>query len=146
MRRSVSKLRPDALEKLELEQAIAKMLEDLSAATKAEVVFDNQVHPLAFHEDEEDAVYRVVQEASTNSIRHGHAGRISISITKKEQWLTITVKDDGLGCGSVEKGFGLKHMEERLRLLGGELEYDGQDGFLITARIPIRWGEEFDPE
>lgn len=143
VRRSVSRLRPDALEKLTLENAIVKMLEDLSAAAGTEIQLDNQVHPLRFHEDEEEAVYRVVQEASTNSIRHGHASRIHITISKREQWLTITVKDNGSGCGQVESGFGLKHMQERLGLLNGTLEYDGSDGFLIVARIPIRWGEEF---
>lgn len=143
VRRSVSRLRPDALEKLTLEDAIIKMLEDLHAAAGTEIRFDNQVHPLRFHEDEEEVVYRVVQEASTNSIRHGHASRIHIAISKKDQWLTITVQDNGSGCGQVESGFGLKHMQERLGLLNGTLEYDGSDGFLIVARIPIRWGEEF---
>lgn len=143
VRRSVSRLRPDALEKLALEDAIVKMLEDLSAAARTDIRFDNQVHPLGFHEDEEEVIYRVVQEAATNSIRHGHASVINITISKKEQWLTITVLDNGSGCGQVESGFGLKHMQERLGLLNGTLEYDGSDGFLIVARIPIRWGEEF---
>lgn len=143
VRRSVSRLRPDALEKLTLEAAIVKMLEDLADAAGTDIRFDNQVHPLRFHEDEEEVVYRVIQEASTNSVRHGHASVIRITITKKEKWLTITVKDNGSGCGQVESGFGLKHMQERLGLLNGTLEYDGSDGFLIIARIPIRWGEEF---
>lgn len=144
VRRSVSKLRPDVLEKMELEKALTQMLEDLSHNAKAEIGFDNQVHPLKFHEDEEDVVYRVIQEATTNSIRHGHAENIYISIQKKDQWLTITVKDSGKGCEIIEKGFGLRHMEERLKILGGSLEYEGHDGFLITAKIPIRWGEEYD--
>lgn len=144
VRRSVSKLRPDVLEKMELEKALSQMLDDLSHNAKAEIGFYNQVHPLKFHEDEEDVVYRVIQEATTNAIRHGHAEKIYISIHKKDQWLTITVKDYGKGCEIIEKGFGLRHMEERLKILGGSLEYEGHDGFLITAKIPIRWGEEYD--
>lgn len=143
VRRSVSKLRPDALEKLELEDAIVKMLQDTGAASGTDIRFQNQVKPFKFHEDEEEVIYRVVQEATTNAIRHGHAKKIWIHISKAEQWLTIMVKDNGVGCGSIHEGFGLKHMEERLRLLDGSLEYDGKDGFLITARIPIRWGEEY---
>lgn len=143
VRRSVSQLRPDALEKLALEDAIVKMLEELTAVARTEFCFDNQVHPLIFREDEEEVIYRVIQEASTNSIRHGHASLIHITISKKNQWLTITVKDNGSGCERVESGFGLKHMQERLELLNGTLEYDGRNGFLIAARIPIRWGEEF---
>lgn len=144
VRRSVKKLRPDVLEKMELEKALTQMLQDISHNTEAEITFDNQVKPLKFHEDEEDVIYRVIQEATTNSIRHGHGQRIMISIEKKEKWVTITVKDDGRGCDHVEQGFGLRHMEERLKFLGGFLEYKGHNGFLITARIPIRWGEEYD--
>lgn len=143
VRRSVSKLRPDALEKLDLEDAVVKMLQDTEAASGTEIQFQNQVKPLKFHEDEEEAIYRVVQEATTNAIRHGHAKKIWIHISKAEQWLTIMVRDDGVGCDFIHEGFGLKHMEERLHLLDGTLEYDGKDGFLITARIPIRWGEEY---
>ena len=143
VRRSVSKLRPDALEKMDLEKAISKMMEELKNTANIDIVFKNQVHPLKFLEDEEEVIYRVVQEATTNSVRHGHADKISIEISKKEEWLTIIVKDNGLGCKEVEEGFGLKHMKERLELLNGKLEYDGQDGFFIKASIPIRWGEEF---
>lgn len=143
VRRSVSQLRPDVLEKLELEEALLNTLEELNEAAGVKVHFENQVKPFKFHEDEEDVIYRVVQEASTNAVRHGHASQIWIRITKKERWLTIQVRDNGIGCVKVKQGFGLKHMEERLGLLGGSLEYRGEEGFIVMARIPIRWGEEF---
>lgn len=143
VRRSVSKLRPDALEKLALQDAITGMLEDMAATSGTEISFQNEVTPFQFHEDEEEVIYRIVQEATTNSVRHGHAERIWITVMKENQWLTITVRDNGIGCKDIKEGFGLKHMEERLSLLNGTLEYDGNDGFLIIARIPIRWGEEF---
>ncbi len=143
VRRSVSKLRPDALEKLELEEAITNMLEDMGMTSGTKILFRNEVEPFRFHEDEEEVIYRIIQEATTNSVRHGHADRIEITVTKENQWLTITVQDNGCGCKDIKEGFGLKHMEERLSLLNGSLEYDGRDGFLIVARIPIRWGEEF---
>ena len=111
VRRSVSKLRPDALEKLPLEEALRTMLDNMASASGVNISFENQVRPLKFHEDEEEAVYRVIQEASTNAIRHGHAARISICIAKKDQWLTVQVKDNGCGISSsdlsrvFEKGF-----------------------------------------
>lgn len=142
VRRSVKKLRPDALEKFDLENAIVKMLKDTGAASGADIRFDNRVRPLKFHEDEEEVIYRVVQEATTNAIRHGQADEIGISISMEEQWLTVCIKDNGIGCAKVEEGFGLKHMQERINLLEGTLEYGGKDGFYIIARIPIRWGEE----
>jgi signal transduction histidine kinase len=143
VRRSVNKLRPDALEKMDLENAIAKMVEDMKATAGVDVEFYNEVHPLKFHEDEEEVIYRIIQESTTNAIRHGHADHIQIAVTKVNEWLTIAVKDNGIGCKSIKEGFGLKHMQERLSLLNGQLEYNGDDGFLIYAQIPIRWGEEF---
>lgn len=141
VRRSMNSLRPDALEKLELEDAIQKMLKDMCETTKTEIVFRNQVHPLRFHEDEEEVIYRVIQEATTNAIRHGRASHIDIAISKVDQWLTIAVKDNGCGCPDIKPGFGLKHMKERLGMLNGTLDYDSENGFLIVANIPIRWGE-----
>lgn len=93
-----------------------------------------------------EVIYRVIQEATTNAIRHGHADGIWITVSKADQWLTIRVKDNGTGCAAVEEGFGLKHMQERISLLDGSLQYDGKDGFCIIARIPIRWGEEYENE
>ena len=40
----------------------------------------------------------------------------------------------------VKEGFGLHHMRERLQMLGGTLSYDGSDGFVIDAALPVRWG------
>ena len=141
VRRSMNSLRPDALEKLELEDAIQKMLKDMGETAKVEIVFHNRVHPFCFHEDEEDVIYRVIQEATTNAIRHGKASYIDIEISKVDQWLTIAVKDNGCGCSEVKPGFGLKHMRERLAMLNGTLECSSESGFLIVANIPIRWGE-----
>ena len=141
VRRSMNSLRPDALEKLELEDAIRTMLKDRGETAKVEIVFDNQVHPLNFHEDEEEVIYRVIQEATTNAIRHGKASYIKIGISKVDQWLTIAVKDNGCGCSEVKPGFGLKHMRERLAMLNGTLECSSESGFLVAANIPIRWGE-----
>ncbi len=56
--------------------------------------------------------------------------------------LKIYIKDNGIGCKAIQKGVGLHHMEERLDMLHGELTYSGEDGFMIDARIPIRWGTE----
>ena len=141
VRRSMNSLRPDALEKLELEDAIQKMLGDMCETANVEVVFRNQVHPLSFHEDEEEVIYRVIQEATTNAIRHGKATHIDIAVSKVDQWLTIAVKDNGCGCSDPKPGFGLKHMRERLAMLNGTLDCNGENGFLVVANIPIRWGE-----
>ena len=144
IRRSVNKLRPDALEHLTLEDALFKMIQDTMAVSNVNISLISSVEKLKFNSDEEDIIYRVVQEGITNAVRHGAATKISIYITKKEKWLTLLIQDNGKGCEKIETGFGLIHIEERIGLLHGTVAYDGSDGFTITAKIPIRWGENYD--
>lgn len=97
-----------------------------------------------FDEDEENAIYRVVQESMTNSVRHSHAKNVYITIKKKYSDIYISIKDDGIGCTDMKKGFGTRHIVERIKLLNGTVEFDGSDGFTTNVVIPIRWGEEYD--
>ena len=91
-------------------------------------------------QDEEEVVYRVVQESITNAIRHGKATEIRVSISRMEEELHILITDNGIGCSNVIPGFGLHHMNERLEMLGGRLDYTGESGFTVHAVIPVRRG------
>lgn len=144
VRRSVKALRPDALEKMNLEEALLQMVDRIRAASSVEIIYDCTTELNGFKEDEEDIIYRIVQESITNSIRHGKAKRIQINIDREYNVIKVYIKDNGIGCSNVQKGFGLHHMEERLNLLHGSFEYSGEDGFVIEARIPVRWGNEKD--
>ena len=144
IRRSVSELRPDALERFSLDYAINKMVTDINAVSETRVYFDCRVQNLKFDEDEENAIYRVVQEGITNAIRHGHAREIWITIKRENQDILIQIKDNGIGCEEMKNGFGTKHMKERIRMLNGAVTFDGSNGFIVNARIPIRRGETYD--
>lgn len=56
----------------------------------------------------------------------------------------LKIQDNGCGYKELKKGFDTTHMKERVNMLGGTITFQGDDGFLIDARIPIRWGEEYD--
>ena len=142
VRRSVKALRPDALEKFDLEKALLRTVEEMCTATSAKIDYECTARLNGFNEDEEDIIYRIVQESITNAIRHGKADQISIRLDREYNMLKIHIKDNGIGCKTIQKGFGLHHMEERLNMLHGSLAYDGMEGFLVEAQIPIRWGTE----
>ena len=144
IRRSVNKLRPDALEHLNLEAALEKMMEEMMEVSDVAIRYQCEVPVLKFNPDEEDAIYRVVQEGITNAIRHGKASNIEINIKKENKWLILSIQDDGVGCEEIKSGFGLIHIRERIQMLNGEVTYDGSHGFHIVAKIPIRWGENYD--
>lgn len=141
VRRSVSALRPDVLEKKDLFEALQEMVENTRKSTGVEISFGCCAALDCFNQDEEDVIYRIVQEGTTNAIRHGKATRIDIKIERNFDALWIEIRDNGIGCSDVKKGFGIHHMEERLKMLNGTLEYNGDDGFWIQAQVPIRWGE-----
>ena len=144
IRRSVSELRPDALERFSLDYAISKMVADMNAVSGTKVYFNCQIKNLKFDEDEENAIYRVIQEGITNAIRHGKAEKVWITMNKENSDILLQIKDNGIGSKEIKNGFGTKHMKERIRMLGGTVSFDGSNGFTVNARIPIRWGENYD--
>ena len=93
---------------------------------------------LDFHQDEEEAIYRIVQESMTNSVRHGHATEIYITFARDEDTLIIIIEDNGTGCAEIKEGFGLHHMKERVRLLSGDVHFYSNHGFEVIVEIPLR--------
>jgi signal transduction histidine kinase len=84
-------------------------------------------------------VYRVVQEALTNVVRHAHASRVTVTITSPDdRTVTVDVCDDGAGSAETGSGFGLVGMRERVHALGGVLEAGpvAGVGFRVHASIP----------
>jgi signal transduction histidine kinase len=82
---------------------------------------------------------KILQEAFTNSIRHGKASYILIHFWEFAEELTMTVTDNGMGTQMVVKRIGLAGMEERLAAVGGNLETSLPEGggFRIRVRIPF---------
>ena len=144
VRRSVSELRPDEMERLSLNASIRKMVTDMGKVSDTQIYFDAGGEKLEFGEDEENIIYRVIQESITNAVRHGHAGQIWVTMKRIDGEVLLEVKDDGIGCKELKSGFGTRHMKERIEMLGGTVSFDGQKGFKVTAHIPIRWGESYD--
>jgi two-component system sensor histidine kinase UhpB len=88
-------------------------------------------------------LFRVVQECLTNIVRHAQAtqAHINLAINPATNTLQLQVTDDGQGCdtNSMNHGFGLLSMKERIKSLGGELSFQAsqQQGLCILASIPL---------
>ncbi|MBA3478698.1 MAG: ATP-binding protein, partial [Lautropia sp.] len=88
------------------------------------------------------AVYRIVQEAVTNSIRHAGASRIAIQLQAESEVLTVRISDNGRGLfndGQAKGHYGVIGMRERTVALGGTLELVAAEGggLSVIARIPF---------
>lgn len=90
-------------------------------------------------EEIEAVVYRMVQEALTNAIRHSHASRVAIAIRNGDDALTVRVADNGRGASEVVFGHGLTGMRERAENAGGSLSIQSStDGFVVEALLPVQ--------
>ncbi len=138
LRRSISGLAPERLEVNSFENALCDLVKEFQASG---VAVDLTVDGMEPYNDTiySNAVFRICQEAMTNSLRHGNAKKITLVIKAADGHLKLFITDDGYGCGSIKKGFGLSGMEQRVRELEGSIRYgsDGESGFNIYADIPV---------
>jgi signal transduction histidine kinase len=87
------------------------------------------------------SVYRIVQEALTNVLKHSHPTRVTVTLAFRGSRLEVEVVDDGTTAarGAAATGHGLVGMRERVAVLGGELETGRRvgGGFRVAARLPV---------
>ncbi len=96
--------------------------------------------------------FRIIQEALTNTIRHAHATRASVTVSYEPGYVTVSVADPGPGRGPAldgparpaaalaGSGLGLAGIAERVASCGGQLSLGPTPagGFSVTARLPVR--------
>ena len=92
--------------------------------------------------DVETALYRIVQEALTNVVKHANAHNVSIVLTRRDGSVSALVEDDGRGFSPDKTpgdGLGLTGMRERMSLLGGSLRIESAPGAgsTLVAEVPL---------
>ena len=102
--------------------------------------------PRSFSRELNIALYRTVQEALTNAVRHGMATEITIHFLVSQSGLNpvlrMIIDDNGMGAENVVKGIGLSGMEERIGSLGGRVGVTNapNGGFSLTVEVPLGEG------
>jgi PAS domain S-box-containing protein len=141
-----SELRPSILDDLGLAAAIEWQWRQFEAHTGIVCQFDSLAEHLEFSREQATAVFRVVQEAMTNILRHANSTRIDITMEEEDGEFVLRVKDNGRGITEEEmtgsRNLGLMGMRERVHLVGGKIEITGAPGkgTVLTVRVPIRSG------
>ncbi|WP_069999703.1 sensor histidine kinase [Cellulosilyticum sp. I15G10I2] len=146
VRRSVRELKIDTIQKYDFIPAIENLIEELNTLSSAHINLEITGQVLKMKDDEEQTIYRIIQESLTNAIRHGKAAYITVQLSFTYHELDLLIKDDGIGCDAIEKGFGLTHIEERVHMLNGQVIFNTREseGFATHVVIPIRWGNAYD--
>lgn len=139
MRQLVWSLRPVELDDQGLVPALDRLLTQVreregTASDLVAEIGDERLTPGI-----EATVYRVVQEAVTNALRHAEATNVSVVLARRAGVLTAIVEDDGRGfdVAARSRRFGLLGMRERAALTGGSLLADSSPGVGTTVRLEV---------
>ena len=122
VRRIARRLRPEALEELGLQSALAALA--AAFGEQAQLRIERRLEPgLPLSEEQELVVYRIAQEALTNAARHAGATEVRLHLERADEGVILTVRDDGVGLppGAFRSSHGIRGMRERAMLIGAQL-------------------------
>jgi len=141
-------LRPSMLDDLGLVSALEWYAREVSRSSETEVEVKAENVSETLPDSLMVCIYRVVQEAVNNAIKHGHASQIVIRLAALEDQGALTIQDNGCGIGKIApgyKGVGLHLMNYRARMVGGSLEVQPirAGGTMVTCLFPV--GDDTNP-
>lgn len=141
VRKLITRLRPELLDKLGLIAALEWYSEEFQKGTKINCEFKSEFEEISLSSEAELAIFRIVQEATTNAAKHSAAKSVKIILQKLNDKLSIEIIDDGKGISEneikEEKSFGLLGMRERALLIGGDLDVSSEPGKGTTVRLVV---------
>jgi signal transduction histidine kinase len=88
------------------------------------------------------AIFRSVQEAITNSVKHASARHVRVELSRDGSELEVRVQDDGVGARSVSPGNGLENIRERVEQLGGGARFEPRPGRGFAMRLRVPYGSD----
>lgn len=147
IRKIIFNLRPMALDDLGLVPTLRKYVQDFEEKARIRTTFETVGREIRLPSAMEAAIYRLVQEAYTNALKHASPSIVSLSITYQAHIVKIIIQDNGVGFlveqteakAKDNSSFGLIGMRERVELLEGRMEIESaiNEGTKITIHIPI---------
>lgn len=141
MRALLLHLRPVHLEGKRLSQGLHELLNEMKAKVPMEITFEMD-EDINLVKGIENHIFRIVQEALSNTLRHAKATKMGIKLQQKADWVSLLIRDNGIGFDmDVKKqaSYGLHTMQERVNEIGGSLQIltAPNKGTKIDIRIPI---------
>jgi len=143
LRRIINDLRPTQVSQNSISDAIKK--ESVRLSKTHQVAIETNIQHTDLEKTRETHIFRIFQESVSNSIQHGNAKKIVVSLKQKGKFLLLEIFDDGHGFNTHEKqepsekhGFGFISLLERVVLLDGQLTMDSTEGkgTYLLIKIP----------
>nr|WP_153861863.1 sensor histidine kinase [Fundicoccus ignavus] len=141
MRALLLHLRPVALEDRSLKQGITNLLEELYSKVSLELKWE--LMETTLDSGIEDHLFRIVQEAVSNTLRHAKANKLEVYLNQTQDSVTLKIVDNGVGFESNQPdkvgSYGLRNMRERVVGLGGTFKIVSikQQGTIVDISIPV---------
>ena len=142
VRQISTELRPAILD-LGLVATIEWQLQEFQSRTRIEGKLISAPEETTLDNEGSTTVFRIFQEILTNVIRHAQATQVEVILEETAAFLTLQVQDNGRGMTEGEihspKSIGLLGMQERARLRGGQVQFQGVQGkgTRVTVRLPL---------
>jgi signal transduction histidine kinase len=143
VRRLAVQLRPKALDDFGLVPALERLVQTFAESTEIRVALEAQLGVERLPAEVETTLYRIVQEALTNIVKHAEAANVSILLIRKKGAATVVIEDDGQGFdpqSTREGGLGLAGMRERAELHEGRFRVEsapGGKGTTLVVEVPL---------
>jgi signal transduction histidine kinase len=141
VRRIASELRPGILDDLGLVEAVDWQARQFQARTGIICRFECLLESADLSPEQSTAVFRIVQEALTNVLRHAKATQVDIVMEQWEGSLVVTITDNGRGITQDQKtsrwSLGPLGMQERAMMVGGIMEVAGEEGKGTRVAVSI---------
>lgn len=135
-----SSLHPHLVERLGLKKAIESMVNKVAEGSGVNFQLNIQALKQALGKEEEVHVYRIVQEALNNVVKHAQATTVTIDLLDRKNSYELVISDNGKGFrkNSSNLGFGLQSLSERSKILNGKLRVKSTpgSGTKITMKVP----------
>jgi|LSQX01.3.fsa_nt_gb serine/threonine protein kinase/signal transduction histidine kinase len=138
LKRSIYGLVPEKLEVSKFITALKKLIEDfkmpdVNIELKVEGIYDYRNPAYSY------TLFKVCQETMTNSVRHGKAKNILIELKFMDKKMKLVITDDGTGCKTIKRGFGITGIEERIKELNGSVCFSTNSdcGFITEIMLPL---------
>jgi signal transduction histidine kinase len=142
VRRIAAEMRPRVLDDLDFSEALTWQTREFTRHSGLEVSLHLEAGGMIQCNELATALFRIVQEALTNVVRHAQASQVRISLTRQDDGgVVLTVYDNGVGFDRTvrQSGVGLVGMRERCSAIGGEfgIQSHAGEGTLVSVSVPM---------
>ncbi|MER0159570.1 histidine kinase [Lactobacillus helveticus] len=136
IRESLNRIRPGALDNYTFKAALEGLLNKFESISHLQIDLEYNWNAEKLAKTTEDVIFHIIEETFTNSLKHGHATKVMIMCSMKDNYYQLIIHNNGLSTPDFKPGFGLNYLKDLVSSLGGQIKFNGKDGFTTIVMIP----------